>query len=76
MERMKVLSHSPFPHRGLTRMLDELKRRVCAANLKLVEDGLVVHTFGNASGIDRAAGCLVIKHSGVPYKDLKPSHMV
>ncbi len=57
-------------------MLEELKRRVCGANLRLVENGLVVHTFGNASGIDRAAGCLVIKPSGVPYEDLKPSHMV
>ena len=31
-------------------------RAVLEANLSLVRDGLVVETFGNASGIDRAAG--------------------
>jgi len=57
-------------------LLDELKRRVYDANLKLVEEGLVVRTFGNASGIDRTAGRVVIKPSGVPYADLEPKHMV
>ncbi|HXR49233.1 MAG TPA: L-ribulose-5-phosphate 4-epimerase [Candidatus Limnocylindrales bacterium] len=57
-------------------MLEELKRQVCAANLKLVVEGLVLQTWGNASGIDRARGLVVIKPSGVPYDDMKPEHMV
>ena len=57
-------------------MLEELKKKVCAANLKLVADGLVIQTWGNASGIDRARGLVVIKPSGVPYVGMKPEHMV
>ena len=57
-------------------MLDELKQRVCAANLKLLAVGLVTQTWGNASGIDRARGLVVIKPSGVPYNGMKPRHMV
>ena len=36
-------------------MLDELKKAVCEANLQLVKAGLVIETFGNVSGVDRAA---------------------
>jgi L-ribulose-5-phosphate 4-epimerase len=57
-------------------MLDELKQQVCAANLKLVAEGLVIQTWGNVSGIDRARGLVVIKPSGVPYDGMKPEHMV
>lgn len=57
-------------------MLGELKQRVCEANLKLVADGLVVQTFGNASGIDRRRSVVVIKPSGVSYDRMKPAHMV
>jgi L-ribulose-5-phosphate 4-epimerase len=57
-------------------MLEELKRQVCAANLKLVTEGLVIQTWGNASGLDRARGLVVIKPSGVPYSRMKPEHMV
>jgi len=57
-------------------MLEELKRRVCKANLKLVDEGLVVQTFGNASGVDRPSGNVVIKPSGVSYDRMKPEHMV
>lgn len=57
-------------------MLEELKRRVCEANLELVREGLVVHTFGNVSGIDRARGLVVIKPSGVSYSELTPERMV
>jgi L-ribulose-5-phosphate 4-epimerase len=59
-----------------SQMLEELKKQVCAANLKLVAEGLVVQTWGNASGIDRARGIVVIKPSGVPYGGMKPDHMV
>src|SRR5215831_6557887 len=57
-------------------MLDQLKREVCEANLALVKEGLVIQTWGNASGIDRARGLVVIKPSGVSYKRVKPADMV
>src|SRR5512137_1570181 len=57
-------------------MLDQLKKEVCEANLALVQAGLVVQTFGNASGVDRKRGLVVIKPSGVPYDRMKPKHMV
>jgi L-ribulose-5-phosphate 4-epimerase len=57
-------------------MLEELKKRVCDANLQLVTEGLVIQTWGNASGVDRGRGVLVIKPSGVPYAGMKPEHMV
>ena len=57
-------------------MLEELKAQVCQANLALVKEGLVVQTWGNVSGVDRASGHLVIKPSGVPYADLTPQQMV
>ena len=57
-------------------MLETLKQQVCAANLKLVSAGLVIQTWGNASGADRRRGVMVIKPSGVPYAGMKPAHMV
>lgn len=57
-------------------MLDELKQQVCEANLALVREGLVVQTFGNVSGIDRASSRVVIKPSGVAYDAMKPEQMV
>ncbi len=57
-------------------MLESLKKAVCQANLDLVEEGLVVQTWGNASGLDRASGLMVIKPSGVSYSLLKPAQMV
>jgi len=57
-------------------MLEELKRQVCEANLDLVKEGLVIQTWGNASGIDRVQGLVAIKPSGVPYASMKPQHMV
>ncbi len=57
-------------------MLEKLKQEVCAANLKLVAEGLVIQTWGNVSGLDRASGRMVIKPSGVPYAQMKPAHMV
>jgi L-ribulose-5-phosphate 4-epimerase len=53
-------------------VLDELRERVVAANLALVEAGLVVLTFGNASAADREAGVMAIKPSGVAYDSLRP----
>jgi L-ribulose-5-phosphate 4-epimerase len=57
-------------------MLEKLKADVCKANLDLVREGLVIQTWGNASGVDRARGVMVIKPSGVPYEGMKPEHMV
>ncbi len=57
-------------------MLEKLKADVCAANLDLVRKGLVIETWGNASGIDREHGLVVIKPSGVAYDGMKPKHMV
>lgn len=57
-------------------MLEELKEKVCKANLELVRYGLVLFTWGNASAIDRPSGLVVIKPSGVSYDDMKPSDMV
>ncbi len=57
-------------------MLAKLKAEVCQANLDLVAAGLVMHTWGNVSGLDRERGLVVIKPSGVPYSGMKPAHMV
>lgn len=57
-------------------MLETLKKEVCAANLRLVAEGLVVQTWGNVSGLDRTQGLMVIKPSGVAYDRMKPRHMV
>ena len=57
-------------------MLEELKEKVCKANLDLVKHGLVIFTWGNVSAIDRQSGLVVIKPSGVPYDNMKPSDMV
>jgi len=57
-------------------MLEELKEKVCKANLELVKHGLVIFTWGNVSAIDRETGLVVIKPSGVSYDDMKPSDMV
>ncbi|HSC26645.1 MAG TPA: L-ribulose-5-phosphate 4-epimerase AraD [Vicinamibacterales bacterium] len=53
-----------------------LRDAVYRANMELAASGLVLGTFGNVSGIDRAAGVFVIKPSGVPYDQLSPAHLV
>ena len=57
-------------------LLASLRQEVLHANLQLVEKGLVLYTFGNVSGIDREAGLIVIKPSGVDYDSLRPEDMV
>lgn len=57
-------------------MLEELKKKVCQANLDLVKHGLVIFTWGNVSAIDRESGLVVIKPSGVSYDNMKPEDMV
>ncbi|HEY3939291.1 MAG TPA: L-ribulose-5-phosphate 4-epimerase AraD [Bryobacteraceae bacterium] len=56
--------------------LQTLREEVLAANLELVRRGLVVFTFGNASGVDRASGQVVIKPSGVAYDSLAVTDLV
>jgi len=57
-------------------LLEQLRIDVLEANLDLVRQGLVLHTFGNASGISRKDGLVAIKPSGVAYSDLKPADIV
>ncbi|MGD0568444.1 MAG: L-ribulose-5-phosphate 4-epimerase [Candidatus Sulfotelmatobacter sp.] len=57
-------------------MLERLREQVLEANLELVRRNLVLYTFGNASGISRDEGLVVIKPSGVPYEQMKPEHLV
>jgi L-ribulose-5-phosphate 4-epimerase len=57
-------------------MLHHLREQVLEANLELARRGLALYTFGNASGISREEGLVVIKPSGVPYEQMKPEHLV
>jgi L-ribulose-5-phosphate 4-epimerase len=54
----------------------DLRERVLEANREIVRAGLVILTFGNASGIDRAAGVMAIKPSGVAYDALTAESIV
>lgn len=68
-----------MPSRHVTRSqvsLKQLREEVLEANLELVRRGLVLYTFGNASGIDRDENLVLIKPSGVPYEKMKPEHLV
>jgi L-ribulose-5-phosphate 4-epimerase len=57
-------------------LLPRLREEVLEANLELVRKGLVLYTFGNASGVSREENLVVIKPSGVPYEEMKPEHLV
>ncbi len=57
-------------------MLEKLKKQVYEANMLLPKYSLITFTWGNVSGIDRTAGYIVIKPSGVEYEDMKPEDMV
>ena len=57
-------------------ILKKLREEVLEANLELVRRGLVLYTFGNASGISRDEGLVAIKPSGVPYETMKPEDLV
>jgi L-ribulose-5-phosphate 4-epimerase len=58
------------------RVAEALREDVCRANVALARSGLVMGTFGNVSGVDRTAGLMAIKPSGVPYDELKAEHIV
>jgi len=53
-----------------------LREKVLKANLELVHAGLVLSTFGNASGINREEGLVAIKPSGVRYESMRASDIV
>ena len=57
-------------------MLEQLKKEVYDANMELQENGMVIYTWGNVSGIDREKELVVIKPSGVDYDKMKPEDMV
>jgi len=57
-------------------MYDSLKQQVYEANMALQRHGLVVFTWGNVSGVDRAGGVIAIKPSGVSYEELTPARIV
>jgi L-ribulose-5-phosphate 4-epimerase len=57
-------------------VLEVLRAEVLEANLELVRRGLVIFTFGNASGVSREHGLCVIKPSGVPYDEMTAADMV
>src|SRR5215469_2024783 len=54
----------------------ELREEALAANLALAAGGLVTLTWGNASALDRDAGAVAIKPSGVAYETLTASDIV
>ncbi len=57
-------------------LLAKLREEVFEANLELPEHGLVAWTSGNVSGRDPETGYVVIKPSGVKFRDLAPKNMV
>jgi L-ribulose-5-phosphate 4-epimerase len=61
---------------GNSMLLKSLRENVLEANLELVRRGLVLYTFGNASGMSRADGLIAIKPSGVSYESMTAEDMV
>ncbi|MFO7755702.1 MAG: L-ribulose-5-phosphate 4-epimerase [Bacteroidales bacterium] len=57
-------------------MLNKLKEEVLKANIDLYKSGLVIHTWGNVSGIDRENNIMVIKPSGIDYDSMTADDMV
>jgi len=57
-------------------MHEELRKAVYAANRELKQRNLVIYSWGNVSGINRSAGIVAIKPSGVAYDDLTPEKIV
>ena len=60
----------------MSRVATQLREEVYQANMALAGSGLVSGTFGNVSGVDRAAGLFLIKPSGVAYPELTPAQLV
>lgn len=58
------------------RSFEQLRREVWEANLGIFRAGLVTMHAGNASGIDRKQGLVIIKPSGMDYDKMRPADMV
>lgn len=56
--------------------LQTLREQVAEANRGLASASLVTMAFGNASGVDRDRGVLVIKPSGIPCDRIRPQDVV
>ncbi len=52
-----------------------LRQEVWWANVQLPQAGLVTMHSGNASGVDRDSGLVLIKPSGVDYERLRPEDL-
>ncbi len=72
----KSSKKSAKPSRAKRSASRALRDEVCEANIELFRRGLARFTFGNASGVDRDQGLIVIKPSGVPYNRLTPAKLV
>lgn len=57
-------------------MLEELRQKVCDANIELKRKNLVLYSWGNVSGIEREKDIVAIKPSGISYDDLTPEKIV
>ena len=57
-------------------MYEEFRKAVCDANIELQKQQLVICSWGNVSGIDRSAGIVAIKPSGLAYDELTPDKIV
>ncbi|HOY06071.1 MAG TPA: L-ribulose-5-phosphate 4-epimerase [Saprospiraceae bacterium] len=60
----------------MSNLYKSLKEAAYEANMEIPRQHLAIYTFGNVSAIDRAAGIVAIKPSGVPYTELRPENMV
>jgi L-ribulose-5-phosphate 4-epimerase len=60
----------------MTSSIDHLRREVWEANLGIFRAGLVTMHSGNASGIDRGQGRVIIKPSGMDYDKMRATDMV
>ena len=56
--------------------IEQLRNEVWQANLGIYRAGLVTMHSGNASGIDRERGVVLIKPSGMDYDRMRPQDMV
>jgi L-ribulose-5-phosphate 4-epimerase len=57
-------------------LLPELRKEVCDLHAELPDNHLVAWTSGNVSARDPKTGLVVIKPSGIKFRDLKPENMV
>ena len=55
---------------------ERLRKQVWEANVGIYRAGLVTMHSGNASGIDRGRGLVIIKPSGMDYDKMKPGDLV